>query len=71
MQNEQFLYNKFNTLSEMDILNKNIPLYISKNLNEKFQIREYQKEAFARFLYYLNDYKNKKLPISLLYNMAT
>jgi type III restriction enzyme len=22
-------------------------------------------------LYYLNDYKNKKLPISLLYNMAT
>ena len=71
MQNEQFLYNKFNTLSEMDILNKNIPLYISKNLNENFQIREYQKEAFARFLYYLIDYKNKKLPISLLYNMAT
>ena len=71
MQNEQFLYNKFNTLSEMDILDKNIPLNITKNLNEKFKIREYQKEAFARFLYYLNDYKNKRLPIHLLYNMAT
>lgn len=43
MQDKQFLYQKFDTLSEMDVLDKNIPLIITKNLNEKFQMREYQK----------------------------
>ncbi|MBP8016707.1 DEAD/DEAH box helicase family protein [Candidatus Gracilibacteria bacterium] len=55
----------------MDVLDKNIPLNITKNLNEKFQMREYQKEAFVRFSYYIDSYKNKKIPIHLLYNMAT
>jgi type III restriction enzyme len=71
MQNQQFLYQKLDTLSEMDVLDKNTPLNISKNLNQNFQIRPYQKEAFSRFLYYINDFKNKKIPIHLLYNMAT
>lgn len=73
MQNEQFLFQKFDNYSEDWFLDnyKNIPLNISKNLNEKFQIRKYQKEAFARFLYYINDYKKKNLPIHLLFNMAT
>ncbi len=71
MQEKQFLYQKFDTLSEMDVLDKEISLDLSKNLNEKFEMREYQKEAFARFSYYTESYKNKKLPIHLLYNMAT
>ncbi len=71
MQEKQFLYQKFDTLSEMDVLDKDIPLSLLKNLNEKFEMREYQKEAFARFSYYTESYKNKKLPIHLLYNMAT
>ena len=50
---------------------KDIPLYVSSYLNEKFQMREYQKEAHGRFVYYINDYKNKETPIHLLFNMAT
>jgi len=71
MQDKKFLYQVFDTLSENDVFDRNIPLNITKNLNEKFQMREYQKEAFARFSYYIDGYKNKKLPIHLLYNMAT
>lgn len=71
MQNQQFLYQKLNTLSEMWALKKDIPLYINSNLNPNFEIRDYQKEAFARFSYYLNDFPNKKIPIHLLFNMAT
>lgn len=71
MQN--FLFNILDTHSEAWLLDnyKNIPLYISTNLNKKFEIREYQKEALARFSYYFCDYKNKALPIHLLFNMAT
>ena len=71
MQN--LLFNKLDMYSEDWILDnyKNIPLYISTNLNNKFEIRNYQKEAFARFSYYFSDYKNKTLPIHLLFNMAT
>lgn len=70
---QSFLFNKLNMYSEDWILDnhKNVPLYISTNLNKKFEIRNYQKEAFARFSYYFNDYKNKALPIHLLFNMAT
>ncbi len=71
MQNQQFLYQKLDTLSEMWVLDKTIPLYISKNLNQNFEIREYQKEAYARFSYYFNQYPNKIQPIHLLFNMAT
>ncbi|WP_338032118.1 DEAD/DEAH box helicase family protein [Candidatus Vampirococcus lugosii] len=55
----------------MGALKKDIPLYINSNLNPNFEIRDYQKEAFARFSYYLNDFPNKKIPIHLLFNMAT
>ena len=57
MQN--LLFNKLDMYSEDWILDnyKNIPLYISTNLNNKFEIRNYQKEAFARFSYYFSDYK--------------
>ena len=65
------LYETFKVFSENDILNKNLSLNISNNLNQNFQIREYQKEALARFEYYFNDYKRKNMPIHLLFNMAT
>lgn len=68
-----FLHEKLDMYSEDGIFDthKNIPLYVSTNLNTKFQIREYKKEAYARFSYYLNDYRSKELPIHLLFNMAT
>ena len=50
-------------------MDKSIPLCLSSNLNPIFKIREYQTEAYARFLdYYKNPYSQ---PIHLLYNMAT
>lgn len=69
------LYQELNNAIEKGFLDlgeyRNIPLSISKNLNSKFEIRDYQKEAFARFAYYSQGYRKKVLPIHLLFNMAT
>lgn len=32
-----------------------IPEYIVNNLNHKFELREYQKEAFSKFITYFED----------------
>lgn len=71
MEFEETLVRKFNTLSEDDHLDKDIPDFVTKNLNQKFAIRKYQKEAFVRFLYYLNRYKKAARPVHLLFHMAT
>lgn len=71
MEDEIKLVEKFNTLSEEGILDSSIPDFVTNNLNKKFTVREYQKEALARFWYYLNDYKRKVTPVHLLFHMAT
>ncbi len=71
METEIKLVDKFNTISEEGYLNKDIPGFVVNNLNSKFVIREYQKEALARFWHYINDYKKKIYPIHLLFHMAT
>ena len=49
-----------------------IPDSITQNLNPAFEIREYQKEAFARFIQCLNEgFPGKRTPLHLLFNMAT
>lgn len=68
---DQFLYQQLDTVSSMWFLDKTIPLWLTNNLNQNFAMREYQKEAFARFFYYYNSYPQKELPIHLLFNMAT
>ncbi|MFH1565397.1 MAG: DEAD/DEAH box helicase family protein [bacterium] len=56
----------------MGFLPKEIPNFIAKNLNPAFELREYQKEAFARFFHCYNcEYEKKEYPIHLLFNMAT
>jgi type III restriction enzyme len=70
----QTLVEKLNAFSELrglDELKRNIPNFITNNLNPKFEIREYQKEALARFQYYFSEYNDKKYPIHLLFHMAT
>ena len=69
----QILYQKFDSASEMGFLNsyKNLPKEIKDNLNPAFEIRNYQKEAFGRFIYYLKSYPEKQIPAHLLFNMAT
>ncbi|MGS0747784.1 DEAD/DEAH box helicase family protein [Halpernia sp. GG3] len=44
---------------------------ISVNLNSKWELRPYQKEAFARFDYYTSKFQSKKTPSHLLFHMAT
>jgi len=73
MANGQTLVEKLNSVSQLGFLKqyKTLPDYIVKNLNERFTIREYQEEALARLIYYLTDFPDKRLPIHLLFNMAT
>ena len=53
-------------------LNKEIPDSITQNLKPAFEIREYQEEAFARFIHCFNeDFPGKEQPLHLLFNMAT
>ena len=70
-----FLYQRLDGLSEFelsDLLNKEVPDSIRQNLNPKFKIREYQREAFTRFIHcFNNDFEGKCLPLHLLFNMAT
>ena len=48
-----------------------MPPSISNNLSPRFKIRHYQREAFARFMLYINEYPAKEEPTHLLFNMAT
>lgn len=51
--------------------NDELPSYITNNLKPNFEIRDYQKEAFNRFDFYLNTYKKRVKPTQLLFQMAT
>src|SRR6266536_3319216 len=69
---EQFLYETLNAVSSMGFLKQEVPDSIFKNLNPDYELRGYQIEAFARFLYcYKNDFPNKTYPLHFLFNMAT
>src|SRR3989344_4338648 len=73
MTNGQTLVEELNVASKLKVLepHKKLPDYIVKNLNQRFSIREYQQQAIARLIYYLNDYPDKTFPVHLLFNMAT
>ena len=69
---EKFLYETLDAVSDMGFLKKEIPDYLTDNLNPKFELRPYQVEAFVRFFHCLdNDFPGKAPPIHLLFNMAT
>ena len=61
----------YNALSRRSILSKEIPEFVEDNLNSAFSLREYQKEAIARFMYYIDIEPQKPRPIHLLFLMAT
>ncbi|MBD3192159.1 MAG: DEAD/DEAH box helicase [Candidatus Heimdallarchaeota archaeon] len=65
------LNQEYDTLSKRNIIKKDIPEYIQDNLNPNFELREYQIEAIARFIYYLEEELNKAIPFHLLFHMAT
>jgi len=65
------LLDDYNALSRRGVIRRDIPDYVAKNLNPRFTIREYQKEALARFKYCLSEDDSRKNPIHLLFHMAT
>ena len=69
---ENFLSETLDSVSEMGLLNKEIPDYLKDNLNPAFELRPYQEEAFARFFHCLdNHFPGKEKPLHFLFNMAT
>ena len=71
MTAEQRLSQKYDALSDMGALKKEIPKFIKENLNPRFELRHYQTEAIARFIHYLEEYPHRIKPTQLLFNMAT
>ena len=68
------LYEIFNSLKEahgQDYFTSRVSDDIVLNLNPKFELRKYQKEALGRFDFYFTDYAQKQKPVHLLFNMAT
>ena len=68
------LYEVFNSLKEahgQDYFTSRIDSDIVQNLNSKFELREYQKEALGRFDFYFNGYQKRQFPAQLLFHMAT
>ena len=69
---DKFLYEELDAVSKMGFLKKEIPDYLKENLNPRFELRPYQKEAFARFFHCLdNDFPGKDWPRHFMFNMAT
>ena len=70
---EKFLYDLIlEEFGKRTIQNTEIPNYLTDNLNPTFELREYQKEAFARFLLcFENDFPGEEKPLHFLFNMAT
>jgi type III restriction enzyme len=68
------LYETFNSLKESfgtDYFTSRVRDEIVQNLNPKFELREYQKEALGRFDFYFSEFKKRHFPAQLLFHMAT
>ena len=67
-----FLYEQLNNARSVGMKWPEVPDFVLKNLNQQFEIREYQKEAFGRFIHCSGkSFENKEYPLHFLYNMAT
>lgn len=74
MPDKKKLYEILNEeFGRVPIRNTKIPIHITSNLNPKFPLRNYQKDAFRYFLTYLNEeFPNKpKTNKQVLFHMAT
>ena len=64
-----FLYEKIDTLREYGSITA-LPSYIPENLNPKFELRPYQKQAFENFITHFES-SNCPKPTQVLFHMAT
>ena len=67
----QTLRDDFNTLWRYGVIPKDLPEYVTQNLNPAFPLRPYQQEALGRLFYYLNGFAERAHPAQLLFHMAT
>ena len=68
------LYEDFDSKRKLDgeeVFTSLVGEEIISNLNQKRELREYQKEALGRFNFYFNGYRQKQFPAQLLFRMAT
>lgn len=69
---DPFLYQSLDAFSKFGGLNTKLPDSLTLNLNQIYELRPYQVEAFARFLHcHKQDFPGKVRPLHLLFNMAT
>ena len=69
---EQFLHEQLEIAFNYGVPKPEIPDSITQNLNPEFELRPYQKDAYASFVHYFNnDLPGKEKPLHLLFNMAT
>ena len=64
-----FLYEKIDALKEFGTYAE-LPLSVSKNLKQSFELRPYQKDAFCNFITYFESRLRQK-PTQTLFHMAT
>lgn len=67
-----YLFEKIDVLRDAGgVIEDSLPSYISNNLNKRFDIREYQKQAFQNFIYYYEKSNLVTKPTQTLFHMAT
>lgn len=68
------LYEDFNALTKTlgpEFFRGRVPREIVDNLNPKLELRDYQREALGRLVFYTEEYQGREVPMELLFNMAT
>ena len=69
---QPFLHEQLDNAFKFGLPKPEIPNSITQNLNPTYPLRDYQTDAFARFIHcYNNDFPDKEIPLHLLFNMAT
>jgi type III restriction enzyme len=70
---EKYLYERLvDEFGRRSLANIAIPRCLKENLNQRYELRPYQVDAFQRFIcYYEKDFEFKQCPSHLLFNMAT
>lgn len=67
-----FLYKKLDTLKEAGVFPSVLPSIIESGLSENIELRDYQTEAFKRFIYFFeNDKLHEGKQIHTLFHMVT
>jgi type III restriction enzyme len=68
------LYENFNSVRDslgQDYFISRVSDAVIQNLNPKFKLRDYQKEALGRFDFYFSGFQKRQFPAQILFNMAT